>query len=189
MSWIITATGKKFDLDNITPDQIDIEDIAEALAKECRFAGHCKGFYSVARHSLLVADNLPLGYRLYGLLHDAPEAYIKDMPSPVKQHLHQYKELETAIWVAIAKKYNLLPVMPDIVKEVDRRLFATERRDLIRVDKHNWTSLEGIEPFHLRILSETGRYDWEYWRDEFLKKFERLMTYEVTVGVRKAVNE
>lgn len=189
MSWIITATGKKFDLDNITPDQIDIEDIAEALAKECRFAGHCIGFYSVARHSLLVADNLPTGYRLYGLLHDAPEAYIKDMPSPVKHYLYIYKGLEIAIWKAIAERYSLLPIMPDVVKEMDMRIFATEWRDLIRSNKYPLTYLEGIEPFRCTIPPETGPYDWEYWRDQFLRRFERLMTYEVTVGKRKAVNE
>jgi len=92
--WIETYTGKKLYFLEPKPEQIDIEDIATALSNECRFGGHTKSFYSVAEHSILVATICPAPLALVGLLHDASEAYLRDIASPIKQYLANYKELE-----------------------------------------------------------------------------------------------
>lgn len=94
MSWILTSTGKVFEYLHTTEDQIDINDIAFGLSRESRFAGQTSHFYSVAQHSLAVARAVPLDYALEGLLHDAAEAYCKDLPSPLKALLPGYKEIE-----------------------------------------------------------------------------------------------
>ena len=80
MSYIATSTEKHIDFVNITPDQICIEDIARGLSNECRFAGQLESFYSVAQHSVYVSQIVPPEYALEALLHDAAEAYIKDIP-------------------------------------------------------------------------------------------------------------
>ena len=102
--WIETFTGKQFYFLDPTRDSIDIRDIAHSLAYTCRYTGHCKRFYSVAEHSILVsylADD-PLA----GLLHDASEAYITDIASPIKPHLTNYKELEDMLMGHIADRFN-----------------------------------------------------------------------------------
>ena len=107
MSYIATSTGKHIDFVNITPDQICIEDIARGLSNECRFAGQLESFYSVAQHSVYVSQIVPPEYALEALLHDAAEAYIKDIPSPLKAMLPDYKAMEKHIEAAIREKFGL----------------------------------------------------------------------------------
>ena len=83
-SWIQTYTGRKVYPLELTADQVCVEDVAHALSLKCRFAGHCRRFYSVADHSLRVAAILPPPLRLAGLLHDAAEAYLPDVAGPIK---------------------------------------------------------------------------------------------------------
>jgi len=84
--YLSTFTGKKFFPFAPHPHQIDIRDIAHGLSLLCRFSGQCPYFFSVAEHSIYVADNL----KLEGLLHDASEAYLADLPRPVKIGLPEY---------------------------------------------------------------------------------------------------
>lgn len=84
MAWIQTFTGKKFPLDKPDPALIDIEGIAHALSLLCRFNGHCTRFCSVAEHSVHVAREIDLDLAMEGLLHDAAEAYLGDVHSPLK---------------------------------------------------------------------------------------------------------
>lgn len=129
--YIETYTGRKFNALLPTPDSVHIKDIAHALSMTCRFAGMGNAFYSVAEHSVVVADRLPDKYKLWGLLHDAAEAYIGDMPSPFKSLFSNYKEIEANILRVIVAKYGLDPEEPEAVKVVDRRLLHTEARFLI----------------------------------------------------------
>jgi len=86
-AWIQTISGRKFPLAEPDPNQIDIEDIAHALSMLCRFNGHCTQFYSVAEHSMHVSHEISNDLALAGLLHDAAEAYLGDVPSPLKKEL------------------------------------------------------------------------------------------------------
>src|ERR1019366_6268112 len=82
-SAIRTYTGILFDFEEPEASPIRIEDIAHALSLLCRFAGHCKEFYSVAEHSVRVSYACPEEHALWGLMHDASEAYCVDVPRPL----------------------------------------------------------------------------------------------------------
>jgi hypothetical protein len=115
-----------------------LSDIAHALSMICRFGGHTPIFYSVAEHSVRVGravwgatGNHDLA--LYGLLHDAAEAYIGDVVWPVKHssEMRGYRALEHRVEVALRRQYGLAAVQPDVVKHYDLVLLATEKRDLL----------------------------------------------------------
>ena len=94
IGWIETYSGKQFYLDGTDTDSIVIEDIAHALANLCRYNGHTNRFYSVAEHSVLVSYAVPKEYALWGLMHDASEAYLSDIPRPFKAMIANYKTME-----------------------------------------------------------------------------------------------
>ena len=105
---ITTFTGKQFDVFAPEIELIRIEDIAHALAYTCRFGGHCKRFYSVAEHSMAVSRCCKSAeVELVGLMHDAAEAYMGDIPGPIKQHLPQFKEAEDRLLALIFSKYSV----------------------------------------------------------------------------------
>jgi uncharacterized protein len=95
--YLSTFTGNKFFPFAPHPHQIDIRDIAHGLSLLCRFSGQCPYFFSVAEHSIYVANNLPDNLKLEGLLHDASEAYLGDLPRPVKVGLPEYNAIEAAV--------------------------------------------------------------------------------------------
>lgn len=107
---IKTFTGKRFDVTNPDPDQIDIKDIAHALSNQCRYGGHSRKFYSVAEHSIYVAMMCSWNTKLCGLLHDASEAYLVDIPRPIKHSLFLtgYRELETQVQNVINRRFNVI---------------------------------------------------------------------------------
>jgi hypothetical protein len=150
MSWIQTYTGKKFDPYNPDPEQIDLEDIAHALSNLCRFNGHCKEFYSIAQHSVLVSNYCKFENKLWGLLHDASEAYISDICSPIKHKINGYQELEAGIMAAICEKFNLPKVQPKEIKQYDQILLLMEKRDLFDIDLQ-WSPVE-VMPLPEKII-------------------------------------
>ncbi len=99
---IKTYTGQQFSYESPTADMIRIEDIGHALSMICRFGGQAREFYSVAQHSLLVAELAPQEFAFDALLHDASEAYCGDMVRPLKNLLPGYREIEEKIHRAIA---------------------------------------------------------------------------------------
>lgn len=136
--WIETYTGKYLHFLDPKSDEIDIEDIAHSLSKECRFGGHTREFYSVAEHSLLVATLCPRHLALDGLLHDASEAYLRDIASPIKPHLQNYKEIEHKLMVVIAEKFGFTwPVAPE-VREADTMALKAEAHDLLPSKGASW---------------------------------------------------
>ena len=153
MNWILTHTGKRFDLFEPDVDMIDPRDIAHSLSHLCRFNGHTREFYSVAQHSCLVADLVPAEHKLAALLHDATEAYIGDMVRPLKQWMHAYQDVETWIWDRICTRFCLDQDLPASVTKADLIALATERRDLMPPDPATWDCLVGIEPAPERIRS------------------------------------
>lgn len=108
--YMLTFTGRKFYPNDIRPGDICIEDIAHGLAGELRFGGQSPRRITVAEHSLLVCEYLSIEsvqLGIWGLLHDASEAYLKDIPSPVKVLLPDYKALEDKVMSAIALEFGL----------------------------------------------------------------------------------
>lgn len=94
------------------PDEpvFNVEDIAHGLANICRYGGQCKHFYSVAEHSLLVAGimaEFKLGDPFEGLMHDAAEAYVGDIPNPFKARWTSHLEDEHRIESAIRAQFKL----------------------------------------------------------------------------------
>lgn len=137
--FIQTYSGRKFWPMDPRADEIHIEDIAHALSLQCRYAGHCLRFYSVAEHSVLMAwwlfRNVGPGAALQGLLHDASEAYLVDVPRPVKPHLAGYKDAEARVMAAVRERFGL-PDMPAVVKEADDRIIGDELVNLRPMDWH-----------------------------------------------------
>ena len=139
-NWIQTYTCKKFDINNFTDFDFCIEDIAHALSNQCRFSGHVKKFYSVAQHSVLVSFNCDPVFALQGLLHDASEAYLLDIPSPFKSTsiFEEYKKKEKAVQSLIYKRFNVPIDEHPSVKDSDRKLLATEARDFMSPKHPDW---------------------------------------------------
>ena len=131
--WIETFHGRRVDPVNPDPDQIAIDDIAHALARQCRFTGHSRDFYTVAQHSVLVSWRCPLECALEGLLHDAGEAYLADLARPVKVQpaMAAYREAEERLERVIAAKFGLVFPWPAAVKRADDAVLRAEARDLL----------------------------------------------------------
>jgi len=123
--WIQTYTGRRFSLQNTTPGDIFIEDIAHALAHQCRYAGHCLRFYSVAEHSVHLWSLA--NCKREALMHDATEAYLVDVPRSVKPLLTGYKEWEHRLSEIIAKRFDLIYPWPEEVHQLDTRILLDER--------------------------------------------------------------
>lgn len=164
MIWIETITGIKVDLEHPTADMISSIDIGTALSNLCRFSGHVNQFYSVAQHSVEVAKQLPDDLKLFGLLHDAPEAYTSDIPSPVKKMLdEQLPWLEFCLQSAIDEKFKSNPTVDQIkiVEGVDQRMLITEA--IAFRGKRFDDCLLDIEPFEIKIIPfspDQARYIW-----------------------------
>ena len=127
--WITTYTGKKFHYLAPKEDEVDIVDIAHALSLTCRFGGHCKEFYSVAEHSILVAEQVRPELRLSALLHDAHEAYLHDVPRPIKQDIAGYKEIADRIQTVIQGKFGISSSLE--IEQADNVLLATEAQEIM----------------------------------------------------------
>lgn len=152
--WIATITGKRWFITDPHPDDVDIEDIAHGLSMICRFGGHCREFYSVAQHSVLIANELcrrecPPEMVLWGLLHDAAEAYLGDMVRPLKRSMQNYKVLEHVTEGCILVGLGLeAPThgTKTLVKQLDEVLLMTERRDLMNHCGYDWTPRAELLP-------------------------------------------
>ena len=146
MTWILTSSGRRFDYADPQPHMIELGDIAQALSKESRFNGHTQGFYSVAQHSFIASFIVPKARALEALLHDGTEAYMKDLPRPLKLLLPDYQAIEQAVDRAIRNKFGLPQTLSAEVKRADLIMLATERRDLMPPDDAPWAVLAGVEP-------------------------------------------
>ena len=128
--WIETFTGKKFHFQFPDPDEICIEDIAHALARICRYTGHVRAeHYSVAQHSVLVSHLKGTRVtQLAGLLHDAQEAYLGDLNSPLKSLLADYQIIEGNVQWALILKYGLTGADWKAIDAADTKVGYAEGR-------------------------------------------------------------
>jgi hypothetical protein len=131
---IRTFTGRLVDPFHLTPDDIDICDITVALANTNRFAGHTARPMPVSVHCVEVAEMLEdSGYDqrtcLTGLLHDASEAYLLDMPTPIKRRpeMSEYRLAEERAQTAICRRYDLIWPFPEAVHLADAAAYKRDR--------------------------------------------------------------
>jgi hypothetical protein len=137
-----TASGVKVDLNHPKPEMFNIEDIAGALSKICRFGGHSSAFYSVAQHSVIMAAMAPKDCKREALLHDAAEAYLGDVIKPLKIVLGKsYSKVEAAFELAIAEKFKLKQDKEGIIKLLDSELLDIEHWAMLRGNPLPWTKL------------------------------------------------
>jgi hypothetical protein len=144
MKYITTHSGRQ--LDPLAPriEDIHIWDIAHSLAHLCRFAGHTHQFYSVAEHSVRVSFLVDERAGLHALLHDATEAYLVDVPTPLKALLPQYREIEKRLNATICAAFDIEPdTYKEEVKKADLEMCAAEVRDLMPIGDYG---LIGVRP-------------------------------------------
>lgn len=177
--WIATYTGRQFYPLDPRPEDIDPVDIAHALSLQTRFTGHCPEPYSVAQHSVLVSLHCDMRDALWGLLHDASEAYICDLSRPAKEALRKagiafYDEIEARIMRAVADRFGLTWPVPASVKRADEMLLTTEARQFFR--HHKTYPLWHHRPENgFSILESPIRVQpWRQAKAAFLHRFEYL---------------
>lgn len=159
--FIETFTGRRFQPLDPDVSEIDVRDIAHALSQQCRFSGHTIRPYSVAEHSVRVCElvaswGAPAWVQLWGLLHDASEAYLVDIPSPLKctPVFDMYRTAEKRLMDAVCRRFGLPTDEPSLVHKADGVLVATEARDLMPYRGEHWTKLteeplvQTIKPWH-----------------------------------------
>jgi uncharacterized protein len=145
---ITTATGREVNPLALRVEDIDIRDIAHALALTCRFNGHCRMFYSVAEHSVLVSNLCPPEFALEALLHDASEAYLGDVPTPLKRQWPEYRIAEERAQATIAKCFGLPEAISQAVHDADASALQIEKVRLLWPTDHasDLTPLRGLSP-------------------------------------------
>jgi hypothetical protein len=152
---IHTFSGIAFDLRDPQPAMVRLDDIIHSLSLMNRFNGAALFPYSVAQHSLHVVSLLPPELRLEGLLHDAAEAYIGDMVSPLKQVMPEYKAVEARISAVVAEVFGLACPEPRLVKQADLAVLAAEREQVLGPSYGPWFK-DFPEPAPITIRSR----DW-----------------------------
>lgn len=171
--WIQTFSGRRFNPTQPDYRSIVIQDIAHALSMQCRFSGHCRYFYSVAQHSVLVSHICDQGDALWGLMHDASEAYLVDVPRPLKQSgkFQAYLDFEEKMQEAVCQRFGLSIKEPPSVKVADKALLATEARDLMAPLHPDWR--QPVDPLPFRIEP----WDPARAKVEFMDRFSKLTKF------------
>ena len=158
--WCNTISGRKFSYVDTDPDSIDLHDIAHALSLQCRYNGHIIHFFSVAQHSVYVSQvaadiyssmattkntynrDIERLIALWGLFHDASEAYMGDLVRPLKRMMPQYEAMEARLDTIIQTKFAGRPIPPlyhEIIKEADNRVLAAEVETLVPNLHADWS--------------------------------------------------
>jgi hypothetical protein len=168
--WIQTYSGIKFYPLDPHLEDISIIDIAHALSNICRFTGQGSTFYSVAQHSVLVSQQVSKENALWGLLHDASEAYICGIARPIKKlpEMAPYRAIEKNLMDAIAITFGLPVDEPEEVRAADRVLLRTEARDLHLISS-DWCCYS-VVPLSIKIEPISPREAEGY----FIKRFNEL---------------
>lgn len=155
---IRTFTGKYVNVFNPKPEMFDILDIAHALSKEQRFGNHLRSTYSVAQHSIICAEIATPENKLTALCHDFPEAYIRDLPKPIKIKMPQYEEIEHNLMKCLSEKFRFQYPLPQHITDIDAFML-----------KREWNSLMlGNESFSYILMNATTA------KRKFLQKFKEL---------------
>ena len=155
--------GTKFSLETFIPGDVSLHDIAHSLSMSCRYGGHCREFYSVAEHSVILAElileqygDTRLAYN--ALMHDATEAYVCDLPRPIKYKLLKdgitwFQEAETQVWGIICQAFGTQFLDVDMdprIKQADERIIRDERGQNMNPSTNHWATDE-LEPLGVVI--------------------------------------
>jgi hypothetical protein len=166
---IMLVSGKVFNFLRPEESEFTIEDIAHGISMTCRYGGHCKEFYSVAEHSVLVSLEAAEPYKLEALLHDAAEAFLSDLPTPLKRLLPDYRALEERIERVILSRLGVSSPMSREVKRADLAVTYTEMRMIMPEGTDEWIKDKGVEPAMCSILNhrpevakEVFLYEYDY---------------------------
>ena len=167
---ILLSSGVYFNYE--TPEQSDfsVYDIARGLSNTCRFGGQCASFYSVAEHSVLMSECVAEEHAFEALMHDAAEAFICDMPKPLKMLLPDYQSVEARVEHAISERFGYPRTMTAAVKQMDIRMLAAEQLQVMG-NSHQWHHTHGMAPAPVTI---------EFWDPEtafaaFMRRFWQLL--------------
>jgi uncharacterized protein len=174
--YLQTVSGRWVNPFDPDPTQLDAGDISRALANQCRFGGHCRVFYSVAQHCVIVSRVVEqrggdVEDVFAALMHDASEAYLGDMPHPLKHRSAlgaAFRDAEAALDAAIRDRFKIKADVPE-VKRVDRALLATERR-AFSAEAWHWPELEDVEPLDLELTAWSP----DKAADEFARRYAEL---------------
>jgi hypothetical protein len=163
--WVPTFTGHKLNPTSINPKDITIEDIGHHLSLQCRFAGATEKLCSVAQHSVMVAEYVwtethSTHDALWGLLHDAAEAYVQDINIAVKDLIKVvYDPLEERLLETIIAKYGLTWPEPEVVKRWDWIVGCNEAFSFIKKGSPKWFGVEPVQKIYMT-----------YWTAEYAEK-------------------
>lgn len=162
-------SGRYFDFLDVENNEIEIEDVAHALANNCRFGGHCDPFYSIAEHSVRASYVTSPEHAYAALMHDSSEAVLQDMPTPIKRILRDYQLLEERVERFMGLRFGYEVPLHAEVKRADVIMLATEKRDL-KPNSDHWAMLDGVPTLPEKI---------EPWspmeaRERFLARYEEL---------------
>lgn len=124
--WIQTVSGRVVNPLLMDINDVHMGDIAHALSQIVRFTGHCSQPYTVAQHCVHVSYLCNPVFAKEALLHDAAEAYLNDLNTPVKKELSRYRDIEDDLLRVIYRKYGLAEGLPKDVKDADETMFRLE---------------------------------------------------------------
>jgi len=143
--WFESRSGKRIYPTQPDASVVEVRDIAHALSHCCRFAGHCREFYSVATHSILVMELVQtqtdcINTHAAALMHDASEAYIHDITRPLKMQMPWYKDLEGCWESEIMHKFGIDSdrVDWDLIKDADNEALRLEAGYLMKSRGAEW---------------------------------------------------
>ncbi len=170
--YLSTISGKKINLERPEVNEYDIWDIAVGLSRQWRWNGQMDCFFSVAQHSELVSQ-APEVYKnegLAGLLHDAEEAFIGDLPRPAKKLCPDFVELGLKLQKSIMEYYGVYWPYSKAVKEADDRMLVTEHKQLRKKTFLDFENFKDIKPYDFIInpLSADAA------ARSFVRRFEEL---------------
>jgi hypothetical protein len=173
---IETFMGIGFQPLNPRIEDVWLEDIAHALSNQCRYSGHVREFYSVAEHCVRASELLEEwgedeATQLWGLMHDASEAYLVDLPTPLKQNEfgELYRGAENVLMRAICERFTMSSIEPEIVRVADGVMLATEVRDLMPNKREHWKNLM-VRAHDMRISAWPPKIA----EHRFLQRFREL---------------
>jgi 5'-deoxynucleotidase YfbR-like HD superfamily hydrolase len=165
---ISLLNGGHFDFLEPEKSVYGVEDIARGLSHTARFSGQTHRPYYVSQHSIIVSKVVPEEFALEGLMHDAMESFMTDIPSPLKRLLPGYIELEKRAEADMCKRFGMkFPFHPSI-KEADIKVFLAERRDMQPCVTE--VCYEGYEPYPNKIIAWDSHMSYIY----FMRRFKEL---------------